>query len=264
MSEFTLEVLGANAAAPNSHGASSAYLLSSKTGNVLVDAGPGSLMAYTAKHDLDALRGIVVTHLHADHSLDLMAWAYRWTFPSVRPAIPLYIPAGEEWRLRAFDDLFGIPTLPTMTKPITGNFDVRGLSLDGQTVYDIDGLSFVSFAARHAVPSAALRFERNGRIIAFSSDTGDCDGMRKAAMGADIFVSEATYLEPNLKAMEEHGHLTPALAGEIARDCNVGKLIITHLADPDDGEESHRRASDTFGGPVDVAVAGFSVGTAFR
>lgn len=260
MSEFTLEVLGANATAPTSHGASSSYLLSGRTGYILVDAGPGSLMAYTAKHDLEDLRGIVVTHLHADHSLDLMAWAYRWTFPSVRPTIPLYVPAGEERKLGDFDDLFGIPTLPTMVNPITGNFDVRGLPLDGETMFDIDGVSFVSFAARHAVPSAALRFEQDGRTITFSSDTGDCAGLRDAAMGADVFISEATYLEPDLKAMAEHGHLTPALAGEIARDCQVGRLIITHLANPDDGEESQRRASETFGGPVDVAVAGFSVG----
>lgn len=256
---FTLEVLGANATAPTHHGASSSYLLSGETGYILVDAGPGSLMAYTARHDLEDLRGIVVTHLHADHSLDLMAWAYRWTFPSVRPAVPLYVPEGEQHKLVQFDDLFGIPTLPTMVHPIMKNFDVRGMALDGGTGYEIDGARFVSHAARHAVPSAALRWERGGHSICFSSDTGDCAGLRAAARGVDVFVSEATYLDPDEEAMAEHGHLTPALAAEIAQAAEVKTLVLTHLADPGDGEESRRRAARIFDGPVAVAVAGLEL-----
>lgn len=253
---FTLEVLGANATAPTHHGASSSYLLSSESGYILVDAGPGSLMAYTARHELADLRGIVVTHLHADHSLDLMAWAYRWTFPSVRPAVPLYVPAGEEHKLAQFDELFGIPTLPTMVNPIMDTFEVRAMELDGTTVHEIDGARFTAFEARHAVPSAALRWERGGHSICFSSDTGDCPGLRDAARGVDVFVSEATYLDPDPEAMARHGHLTPALAGEIARDAGVGALVLTHLADPDDAGESRVRAAANFPGPVEVAVAG--------
>lgn len=256
---FTLEVLGANATAPTRHGASSAYLINGETGYILVDAGPGSLMAYTARHQLADLRGIVVTHLHADHSLDLMAWAYRWTFPTVRPAIPLYIPVGQRHRLEEFDDLFGIPTLPTMVNPITGNFTIAELPMDATTEFEIDGISFTSYEARHAVPSAALRFTRDGKSITFSSDTGDCEGLRRAAQDTDLFISEATYLDPDPRAMAEHGHLTPALAGEIAREAGARNLVITHLANPDDGEESQRRAEKTFDAPVEVAVVGLKV-----
>ncbi|WP_425435689.1 MBL fold metallo-hydrolase [Mycetocola miduiensis] len=54
----------------------------------MVDAGPGVLAELVARHDLADLRAIVVTHPHADHSLDLMALAYRWTFPVRLPRIP--------------------------------------------------------------------------------------------------------------------------------------------------------------------------------
>lgn len=256
MKPFILEVLGANATAPTKHGASSSYLLTTDTGYVLVDAGPGSLMAYTARHDLDDLRGIILTHLHADHSLDMMAWAYRWTFPEVRNAIDLYIPHGEAFRLEKFDDLYGIPTLPTMVEPILGNFNLKEMAMDGTTEYEIDGLTFTTFEARHAVPSAALRFNRNAKTITFSSDTGDCPGLDAAATDADVFVCEATYLDPKPEAMKEHGHLTPALAGEIAKRAGVSHLILTHLTDPEDGEESRKRAQETFGPNVEVAVAG--------
>jgi ribonuclease BN (tRNA processing enzyme) len=59
-----------------------------------------------------------------------------------------------------------------------------------------------AFAAKHAVPSAALRFEdrSSGRVIAFSSDTADCEGVRAAARDADLFVCEATYLTASPQA----------------------------------------------------------------
>ena len=256
---FSLEVLGANATAPSRHGAASSYLLTGDNGYVLVDAGPGSFMAYTTTHDLADLRAIVVTHLHADHSLDLMAWAYRWTFPLVRERIALFIPKGERARLEAFDKLFGIPTLSTMNNPITGNFDIHEMPMDGQFLAEIAGIKLSTFEARHAVTSTSLRFERDGRTIAFSSDTGDTQGLRDAAKNTNVFVCEATYLDPNPTAMAEHGHLTPALAGEIATDANVETLVLTHFTDPDDGPESVRRAQQTFNGSVVEAKAGLTI-----
>lgn len=256
---MTFEVLGANATAPTREGASSSYLVTTDSGVLLVDAGPGSLMAFVARHDLDELRGIVVTHLHADHSLDLMAWAYRWTFPTVLPRIPLYIPAGETQKIVAFDELFGIPTLPPMKTPIQGSFAITELPMDGKTAFTIDGTELVSYAARHAVPSAALRFTRAGKSLALSSDTGDCAGLREAATGVDLFVAEATYLEPDEEAMAAHGHLTPALAGQIAAEVGARRLVLTHLSLPGDAAASRDRATASFGASVEVAVPGLTV-----
>lgn len=256
---FKLDVLGANATAPDSAGAASGYVLTGETGVVVVDAGPGSMMAYMEKYDLEQLRGIIVTHMHADHSIDLMTWAYKWTFPTVKPQIPLYLPAGEVAKLAAYDDLYGIPTLPTMKRPITGTFDVREMPLDGTTEHMIDGIAWRAFEARHAIPSASLRLERGGRTITFSSDTGECPGLIEAAKGADVFVCEATYLDPNPEAMATHGHLTPVLAGKIARDAGVGKLVLTHLSFSSDAKESSRRAKETFGKDVQVARPGLEM-----
>lgn len=258
MGHFEVSVLGANATAPNIHGASSSYLVTSETGYILVDAGPGSLMAYTMHHDLDSLRGIVITHLHADHSLDLMAWAYRWAFPVHRKPIPLFIPTGERQKLISFDDLFGIATLPGMREPIAESFSIQEMPLDEETVLMVDGVHLTTFEAFHAVPSAALRFTRNGKSLTFSSDTGDCAGLRSAAHNSDLFVCEATYLDPKPEAMRKHGHLTPALAGTIAHESGARALVLTHLTDPDDAAESQRRAEETFGKQVSVARAGLT------
>ncbi|GLU50231.1 MBL fold metallo-hydrolase [Nocardiopsis ansamitocini] len=252
-----LEILGSNATAPTKEGAASSYLVRSRTGVVLVDAGPGSLLAYCARHDLAELRAIVVTHLHADHSLDLMAWAYRWTFPEVLPRIPLFFPEGERGRLEAFDAVFAIPTLPTMNSPITQSWDLHELPRDGTTVHEIDGLRLRSFAAHHSVPSAALRFTSpSGRVLAFSSDTGYCAPVVEAARDADVFVCEATYLEADEQALRGHGHLTARLAGGLAAEAGSEHLVMSHFSSPTMWDEGVRHAREAFDGRISVAVPG--------
>ncbi|WP_415854957.1 MBL fold metallo-hydrolase [Sinomonas sp. G460-2] len=255
------EVVGSCATAPTAAGSASSYLVRGDTGFVLVDAGPGSLLAYLqAGHDLAELRAIVVTHLHADHSLDLMAWAYRWTFPEVLPEIPLFVPAPEIRRLKQFDALFGIPTLPTMKSPIFQSWSVHGLPQDGTTWHEVDGLRFLSYAAHHSVPSAALRFEANGGgVLAFSSDTGYCEAVVEAARGADVFVCEATYLEADSDALTGHGHLTARLAGQLATEAGVRQLVVTHLSDPAMGPQALVDAAESFRGPIHLAAPGLTV-----
>ncbi|RGE24202.1 MBL fold metallo-hydrolase [Leucobacter sp. wl10] len=254
--DFGLEVLGCNATAPSASGPASGYVLHSELGAILVDAGPGTMAAYAARYELERVRAIVVTHMHADHSLDLMAWAYRWTFPAARERIPLYLPRGAEQALRGFDELYGIPTLPGMHRPIEQSFRVTTLEMDGDTRHELPGWTMISFEARHAVPSAALRFERAGRAVAFSSDTGDCPGVRAAAAGSDLFVCEATWIDEPDADSAGHGHLTAAQAGRIALEVGTRSLLVTHLADRSASAEALRLAAEQFGGPVRIATAG--------
>lgn len=255
----TVEVLGCNATAPGRTGAASSYLVRDDKSAVLVDAGPGSLLSFARTHDLSELSGIVVTHLHADHSLDLMAWAYRWTFPDVLPRIPLYVPAEEMGRLERFDELFGIPTLPTMVSPIRSAFDVRGLELDSRTPVGIGSWTITPHRALHSVPSAALRLAGADGVVCFSSDTGPCRGVVDAATGADVFVCESTVLAADDDVIHGHGHLTPELAAGIASEAGARHLVLTHFARPEEAQEMGRIASRHFDGPVTVAREGATV-----
>ncbi|WP_411700715.1 MBL fold metallo-hydrolase [Conyzicola sp.] len=233
---LTLDIIGVAATAPVLTSAASGYLLTTESGSVLVDCGPGVVMELARRGLLDDLRAIVVTHRHADHALDLGALAFRVQFPTPRAErIPLYLPAESLDYVASFDDLIGIPTVPTLQQPLAQAFDVRGLDLVTPTPIEIlDGLVLTAHPAKHAVPSAALRFEHRASraVVAFSSDTADCAGVRAAADRADVFVCEATYLRATEQELEGHGHLTGAGAGELARAVGAGTLLVTHIADP--------------------------------
>lgn len=264
---LTVEILGSNATAPTAAGPASGYLLHTGSGLVLVDAGPGVMAEYVSRHSLVELRAIVVTHLHADHCLDLMALAYRWTFPERLPRIPLYLPEEDLPRLKAFDAVFGIDTLPGMETPMQTAWEVRGLSLEGRAEQGWEdlGLELRSFRAHHPVPAACLRFtssavEGDGTVVAFSGDTGRCQGVLAAARGADVFVCEATYLEADPQATDGHGHLTARMAGQVAAEAGAQHLVLSHFGLDTMRAEAGAHASESFGGEVSVAQKGEEYG----
>ncbi len=256
----TLEVLGCNAGAPDATSGASGYLVSDDPGSLLIDCGPGTVARLAAGGHLDRLIGVIATHVHADHFLDLMALAYRRRFPQPAERIPLWIPGQSLSFVDAFDDLFGIPTLPDLRRPLHQAFDIRPLDLgSAQEINVQDGLSFSVRPAQHAVPSASVRVRTPDGVVAFSSDTGWCDGMLDAAADADIFVCEATYLSATPEELVGHGHLTADMAGLAATRAGVRQLMVTHLSTASNTEHAHQDAVGSFDGEVVMAAAGLSV-----
>ncbi len=254
---ITLTVLGCRSGAPDAGSPCSGYVLTSGAGSILVDCGSG-IAAALARSGLDeGLRGVVVTHVHADHSLDLVALAYGRRFP--RPhaeRLPLWLPDASLDRVDRLDDLFGIPTLPDLARPIAQSFDVRPLRLDGAHEIEVmPGLRMAAFPARHAVPSAALRFSCESGTIAFSSDTSWTEGVLQAADHADLFVCEATYLEATEQELEGHGHLTAELAGRLAAEASVRHLLLTHLSSWRDAEATLAVARSAAPGMAHISLA---------
>jgi ribonuclease BN (tRNA processing enzyme) len=65
---------------------------------------------------------------------------------------------------------------------------------------------------------------------------------------------EATLPRPERTG--ERGHMTPAEAGEHARQAGAGRVVLTHISDELDQEWALEQGEDTFGGAVDIAREG--------
>ena len=103
-----LTILGGSAAGGNTGAGCSGYLLQSGGSNVVLDLGPGVLPELRKHADFRTLDGIVISHLHLDHTLDLgalrFALAYNPNPPTRR--MPLWMPPGGRAFLDAFSTAF--------------------------------------------------------------------------------------------------------------------------------------------------------------
>jgi ribonuclease Z len=69
-----------------------------------------------------------------------------------------------------------------------------------------------------------------GARLVFVGDAGSTEGLELIAHRADALVIEATYLDRERDLALGFGHLTARQAAELARDAQVGALILTHLS----------------------------------
>src|SRR5215212_4925265 len=93
-----LTVLGGSAAGPNPGAGCSGYLITDGDAAVVMDLGPGTLLELRRHIDLRSLDGLIISHQHLDHILDVAALRYALLYSPSRPRapLPLWIPPGSE------------------------------------------------------------------------------------------------------------------------------------------------------------------------
>ncbi|WP_210408026.1 MBL fold metallo-hydrolase [Allokutzneria sp. NRRL B-24872] len=234
-SSLSLTVLGAGTPYPRPDNACSGYLLRTEENAVWVDAGPGSLANLQRHVSPDQLTAIWISHLHADHFADLASAYYALAFSELRPQrrIPVYGPIGWGGRLEAF-------LTNSQVAAMSAVFDEHELH-DGHQI-DLGDLRLTSRAVHHGIPAFGLRAEHNGRVLAYSGDTGPCAALDELATGADVLLCEADSDDPT------EVHCTPEDAGAAARRGGAKRLLITHVGPAMTPEAAAERAAKVFGG----------------
>ena len=250
-----LTVLGSCGTYPAPGRACSGYLLEAAPDDdgqgrpvrVWVDTGGGTLsnlLRYTPPTELDA---IWVSHLHVDHCGDLPLAYYTLQYGDYEPTgrVPVLGPAG--WA----DHLRGMISVGT-SSALEDAFEVHELA-EGERLR-FGALDLTPVATAHSLETYGVRATAGGRTIAYSADSGPCDGLGRLADGADLFVCEAAWAEQPPGA-EPH-HMTAAGAGQFAAAAAASRLVLTHLRPHDDPEAAVCRAREAYGGELDVAVEG--------
>src|SRR5690349_6375813 len=99
--DLRLTVLGSATPYASADNPCSGYLVSSGDTRVWVDAGSGTLAQLQRHVPLDEVDAIWISHLHADHSADLLTCYYAALYADIHLAapIPLYGPPGVADRL---------------------------------------------------------------------------------------------------------------------------------------------------------------------
>jgi len=71
---------------------------------------------------------------------------------------------------------------------------------------------------------------RPGRKVVICGDTATTPATVELAQSADVLVHEATFLSDQADRAAVSGHSTAASAAQVARDAQVGTLILTHIS----------------------------------
>ena len=237
---LTLTILGRSGSFAGPGEACSGYLLSSDSTHVWLDCGPGTLANLQEHVALEALSGIVVSHAHPDHWIELPLAHVAFQHYIHRKDLPVFGTAETRERLEAAR---GEQLAPT--------FDWTTIT-DGSS-FEIGDLRFTCAVTDHPVETLAMRIEdvTGGCRMVYSADTGPEWPLTTLGEGFDLALCEATL------AAEEAGtftHLSAAEAGEQARLAGARRLVITHFAPGMDTDLARKQAAETFGNDVDVAT----------
>jgi ribonuclease BN (tRNA processing enzyme) len=234
-----LTVLGASGSYPGPASPSSGYLVRGGGAALWLDAGAGTFAALQRHVDVEELSGVVLTHCHIDHWLDI---APLHTFVRYfRPDLAgLHLYGTEDTRQLA-DHLFRGDLESTFT----------WTTITDSTRLELDGLRLRFSRTDHPVETFAVRIDHDGRSMAFSADTGA--GWSASALGPDLdlFLCEASL---TAEREDEFAHLSGRQAGEAARAAGARRLVVTHLVPGVDAEQQRADAEQAFGGTVEVAT----------
>ena len=80
-------------------------------------------------------------------------------------------------------------------------------------------------------PDMVLGEQRKGLKVAYCTDTRPTEGIVRGAAGADLFICEGMYGEPEkLAKAREYKHMTFYEAAKLAKQAEVGELWLTHYS----------------------------------
>lgn len=188
-------------------------------GPLLIDAG-GSTYQRLLRAGIDpqTLRGILLTHSHADHINGLFALLFSLSLAGRTEALPIY---GLDVTLTLVQRILATFKLEDYAAPVDWQPIVAGTTLPLT-----DDWNLRTTLTQHSRPCLALRFEQTarGQALVYSADTEPCPAVLDLARGATALIHEATTPEP-LK-----GHTTPRQAGEVARQARVERLVLVHFS----------------------------------
>jgi ribonuclease BN (tRNA processing enzyme) len=236
---FSVTVLGSSAWYATRERAASGYLVDFGDTRVWLDAGGGTWQRLLECVDFTDVDGVILSHRHPDHTIDLfqLFHARQYGGPEPMDPIPLWAPRETIDRMLAF------------TAQVDEAFDLR--ELQPQQSIEIAGAQLSFFQMTHPPETVGVRIERDGGVFAYSADSGPEFDVQGLAGGADVFLCEATYLGDD--ALWE-GHMSATQAGEAAAAGAASKLVLTHLPPQRDlqvsATEAQKAAPD-----VDVQLA---------
>jgi ribonuclease BN (tRNA processing enzyme) len=257
-----ITVLGKSPAWQDAGGACSGYLLREGETSLLLDCGNGVFSKLREHLDYTDLDAVLISHLHADHFIDLVPYSYALLLTPRQQPVPVAGHPGTDDPARP--RLIAPPGSVQTFRHVVGSWGDEELIEQAFRIEEYDRNSTVEIGPLRAtfaeVPHFILTHAVNvtssdgGGRFTFSADCRPCEELVEAARDTDLLLVEATLPRPERTGIR--GHLTPGEAGDHARRAGAKRVVLTHISDELDAEWAREQGAEGFGAPVEVARAG--------
>jgi ribonuclease BN (tRNA processing enzyme) len=246
-----LSVVGAGPAYTDRPGATgAAYLLRFRDASLLLDLGQGSFTRLAGILDPATLDAVVISHLHPDHFIDLVALRHylRWEQP--RRRVRVIGPAGLDARLDALHDEPGFTAAA---------LDVEALAVGIQSIgpFEVQATRVAhtdsSFGFRVSTRGADSRAEGPGLV--YSGDCGRAEDLDLIARPGDSLLCEVSFGPGPVAPGAEH--LDGTAVGDLASRVRVERVLLTHLQMGFDRAATIASVRARYDGPIELVDPGF-------
>ena len=196
----------------------------SSASTFLIDCGATTLIGMRRlKLDAKDIDTVFVSHLHGDHfgGLPWLLLDAQFASRRTRPMI-VTGPKGIEARfVKAAEALY-----PNSTT--AKGFKFTFVEYEEQKPLEVRGITVTPFEVKHpsGAPPYALRFSIDGKVVAFTGDTGWIDTLDKVAHGAELFISECFQYDVTLPI-----HLDYKTIDANYQKLGAKRVLLTHMGE---------------------------------
>jgi len=235
----------------------------------LIDCGEGTQRQLMRSVGLGRIDRVFLTHYHGDHYLGLPGMLKTLSLQERESPLDIYGPPGLEELFTTAYRVFGRFLFEVRLHEVANGVVFEGDGYDIAAASTDHGAPSVAWALREesrpgrfhpetavalgvapgpdfrrlqmgeslvlpcgdvVEPEQVMDEHRAGRTVVVSGDTRPCAGVLSLAGGASVLVHDATFTEAERGRALDTRHSTSGEAAEMARECGVGALILTHIS----------------------------------
>ena len=243
-----LLVVGSGAAYPNRPGtASSCYVILHDGAAICLDIGQGAFAGLAGRLEPADLAGIVISHLHPDHFVDLVALRHylRYEFDPPR-RMRVIAPAGLAQRLDGVtgETDFAAGTLEIEDR-VEGHVSVGPFDVESALVTH-NGASFATRVTLASTPG--------GPGLVYSGDCGRASDLVPLVRRGDALLSEVAFGPGPVPVPDLH--LDGTAVGRLAAETGASQVLLTHLQLNRDPTATLAAVRAEYGGHVSLVSDG--------
>jgi ribonuclease BN (tRNA processing enzyme) len=227
MKKFQLTIIGSGTMMPTKARHPSCYLLELGRQKILLDLGHTSISRLVDQGiDLHSIDTLFVSHFHTDHFADVLPFIHsRWVDDIHHPGkkhkeLTIIGPKSIEERWRKLREVFWVE--PQEHYPLK--------FIEGVQTVEIDEIQIELFEVTHVqwYQSLGIKINFQNKSFVYTGDIGgnhDFQNLKQIVQNINLLLVESECIKPT------PNHFTIDQIIEIVNDCNVKKVVATHLRD---------------------------------